>query len=197
MTYVFAAYKLFTKKLFEKQTFKFQIQNLKININDENVDFWYFWTNFRIWANLKNRVWTLILINFEIEINFISVNVQKNLRFTIYAMFVNFWINFQTNQVLNLIDVCFHVKIKIEKLNIYYYFFVMNRFDHFFIFDQFFLIVVSINYDYRANKIYAIWINSKMMRFAVIKIMNRFDRLNKNRIKMYDFSIFFKKMTTI
>ena len=94
---------------------------------------------------------------------------------------------------MNLIDICFHVKIKIEKLNIYHYFFVVNRFDHFFIFEQFFLTAVSINYDYRANDIYAICTNSEMTRFAVIKIMNRFDRLNKNRIKMYDFFVFLKK----
>ena len=133
--YVFAAHKLFTKKLFEKQTFKFQIQNLKVNINVENVDFWYSCANFRVWTNLKNRVRILTLINSETKINFINVNVQKNLRFTIHAMSINFKINFQIDQILNLINVCFCVKIKIEKLSIYYYFLIVNRFDHFFIFE--------------------------------------------------------------
>ena len=110
-----------------------------------------------------------------------------------YAMSINFKINFQIDQILNLIDVYFHVKIKIKKLNIYHHFFVMNRFDYFFIFEQFFLTAVSINYDYRTNDIYAICTNSEMTRFAIIKIMNRFDRLNKNRIKMYDFFVFLKK----
>ena len=32
-----------------------------------------------------------------------------------------------------------------------------------------------------------------MTHFVVIKIMNRFDCLNKNRIKMYDFFVFLKK----
>ena len=195
--YVFAAHKLFLKKLFEKQIFKFQIRNLKININNENVDFWYSCANFRVWTNLKNRVQILTLINSETEINFINVDVQKNLQFTIHAMSINFKINFQIDQILNLIDVCFHVKIKIKKLNIYHHFFVVNRFDHFFIFKQFFLTAVSINYDYRANDIYAICTNSEMTRFAMIKIINRFDRLNKNRIKMYNFFVFLKKMTTI
>ena len=197
MIYVFAAHKLFTQKLFEKQIFKFQIQNLKINIKNENVDFWFFCANFCEWANLKNRVQILTWMNFEIEINFMNVDVQKNFQFTMHAMFVNFRINFQTNQILNLIDVWFYMKIKIEKINIYRYFFVVNRLDHFFIFEQFFLAAVSINYDYCANEIYAIYINSKMTGFAVIKSMNRFDRLNKNRIKVYDFFVFFKKMTTI
>ena len=195
--YVFATYKLFTKKLFEKQIFKFQIQNLKTNINDKNVDFWYSCANFRIWTNLKNCVWILILMNFKTEINFININVQKNLRFTIHAMLINFKKFFQINQILNLINIYFYVKIKIEKLNIYYYFFVINRFDHFFIFEQFFLTAVSINYNYRANKIYAICTKSEITRFAIIKIMNRFDRLNKNRIKISDFFAFFKKITTI
>ena len=126
-----------------------------------------------------------------------NADEQKNLRFTIHAMSINFRINFQTDQILNLINVCFYVKIKIEKLNIYHYFFVVNRFNHFFIFEQFFLIVMSINYNYRANDIYAICTNSEITRFAMIKIMNYFDRLNKNRIKMYDFFVFLKKMTTI
>ena len=114
-----------------------------------------------------------------------------------HAMSINFKINFQTDQILNLIDVCFYMKIKIEKLNIYHHFFIVNRFDYFFIFEQFFLIAVLINSDYCANDIYAIYTSSEMTRFAVIKIMNRFDRLNKNRIKMYDFFVFLKKMTTI
>ena len=136
-------------------------------------------------------------MNSETEINFMNADVQKNLRFTMHAMSINFTINFQIDQILNLIDVYFYVKIKIKKLNIYHHFFVVNRFDHFFIFEQFFLIVVLINYNYRANEIYAICINSKMTRFVVIKIMNRFDRFNKDRIKMYDFFVFLKKMTTI
>ena len=177
--------------------FKFEIQNLKINMSDENINFWYFCANFRVWTNLKNRVWILTLINFEIKINFMNVDVQKNLRFIMHAMSINFKINFQIDQILNLINVCFHVKIKIKKLNMYHHFFVVNRFDHFFIFEHFFLIAVSINYEYRANDIYAICTNSEMTRFAMIKIMNRFDRLNKNRIKMYDFFVFLKKMTTI
>ena len=32
-----------------------------------------------------------------------------------------------------------------------------------------------------------------MTRSAVIKIINRFDLLNKNHIKMYDFFVFLKK----
>ena len=92
--YGFAAHKMFTKKLFEKQTFKFQIRNLKMNINNKNVDFWYLCANFCVWTNLKNRVWILTLMNFEIEINFMNVNVQKNLRFTMHAILINFKINF-------------------------------------------------------------------------------------------------------
>ena len=122
MIYVFVVHKLFTKKSFKKQMFKFQIRNLIINMNDENVDFWYFSANFWIWTCLKNRVRILTLMNFEIEINFMNADVQKNLRFTMHAMLVNFRINFQIDQILNLIDVCPHVKIKIEKLNIYHYF---------------------------------------------------------------------------
>ena len=156
-------------------------------MNVENVDFEYLCANFRVWINLKNRVQILTLMNSETEINFMNADVQKNLRFTMHAMSINFKINFQIDQILNLIDVCFHVKIKIKKLNIYHHFFVVNRFDHFFIFKQFFLTAVSINYDYRANDIYAICTNSEMTRFAIIKIINRFDYLNKNRIKMYDF----------
>ena len=125
--YVFAAHKLFTKKLFEKQTFKFQIRNLNINMNVKNVDFWYSCANFRVWTNLKNRVQILILMNFKTEINFMNVDVQKNLRFTIHAMSINFKIHFQIDQILNLINICFHVKIKIEKLNIYHHFFIINR----------------------------------------------------------------------
>ena len=71
------------------------------------------------------------------------------LKLIIHVFLIKILINFQIDHMLNLLDVCFHVKIKIEKFRIYHYIFVINNSNHSFVLNQVFLIFVSINYNYR------------------------------------------------
>ena len=138
-----------------------------------------------------------ILLDFEAEINFMNAKIQKVLRFIMHVLFQKIFISFQIDHALNLIEVCFHVEMKIEDFSIYHYIFVMNSFNHFLIFDQFFLAAVSIDYSYKKNDIYAICINPKRICSTVFKVMNRYDRQNKDRFFMYEYSIILKTNATI
>ena len=128
------------------------------------------------------------LLNSKIEINFMNAKFQNVLNLFINVLFVKILINFQIEHYLNLFDVCFYVKIKIEKFRIYHYIFVMNNSNHSFVLNQFFLITISINYDYCQNEIYAICINFHFTRSTIFKIINKNDKQNLNRKLMYEFS---------
>ena len=137
-----------------------------------------------------------ILLNSETEINFMNAKIQKILRFIMHVLFQKIFISFQTNHALNFIEICFHVEMKIENFSIYHHIFVVNSFNHFLVFGQLFLAAVSINYDYREDGIYAICINSELTRSTVFKMMNRYDRQNKDRFSMYEYSAILKAGAT-
>ena len=89
-----------------------------------------------------------------------------------HALSARILISFQIDHSFNLINVCFHVKMKIEKFSIYYYISVVNIFNDSFVLKLSFLTAVFINYDYCHNEIYAICIHSEFTRTAVFKINN-------------------------
>ena len=122
-----------------------------------------------------------------------NAKLQTILKLIMHVLSIKILISFQTEHMLNLIDVCFHVKIKIEKLRIYHHIFVVNSSNYSFVLKQFFLTSISINYDYRQNEIYAICTNSDFTRSAVFKVMNKNDKQNMNRKLMYEFSTILKK----
>ena len=122
-----------------------------------------------------------------------SAKFQTILKLIMYALSVKILISFQIDNMLNLLDVCFHVKIKIEEFRIYHHIFVMNSSNHSFVLNQLFFISISINYDYCQNGIYAICTNSDFIQSTVFKIMNKNDKQNMNRKLMYEFSTILKK----
>ena len=137
------------------------------------------------------------LLDSEAEINFMNAEIQKALRFIMHVLFQKILISFQTDHALNLIEICLHVEMKIENFSTYHHIFVVNNSNHFLIFDQPFLAAVSINYDYKKNDIYAICTNSELIRSAIFKMMNRYDRQNKDRFFMYEYSAILKVDATI
>ena len=134
----------------------------------------------------------MILINFDAKINFMIESFRRNLNFKMHVLFFNIFIVFQIDHFFKLINVYSHVKICLNAFIIYYHFFVINRFEYFIVFDQIFCFVIFINYDYRSNNIYAICFNSKLTQSTIVKIINRYDKINKNRKKMYEYIIYLK-----
>ena len=136
------------------------------------------------------------LLDSGAEINLMNAEIQKALRFIMHVLFQKILISFQIDHALNLIEVCLHVEMKIEDFNTYHHIFVVDSFNHFLIFGQFFFAAVSINYDYKKDDIYVICINSKFIRSTVFKMMNRYDRQNKDRLSMYEYSAILKTDAT-
>lgn len=133
-----------------------------------------------------------VLLYSKIEINFFVQKFWKHFKLNRHVFFRHIFINFQIEHTLNLLKMCFHVEIQIEKFKIYHYFFVVDVFVIFLILNQFFLAVVFMNYNYREDEIYVICINFELICFVVMKIMNHFDKLNIDCDKMYD-KFFFKR----
>ena len=141
-------------------------------------EFWHWWI-----LKLKSILWTLTFKKIcdlqYMRCRSISKLIFKLIKFWIWSMFVFMWKSKSKNWTFIIIFLLWIVLIIFSFSN------------------NFFWLQYRSIYDHRANDIYAICTNSEMTRFTIIKIMNRFDRLNKNRIKMYDFFAFLKKMTTI
>ena len=193
IAYAPAAHKLFTRGLSEEQITKLTVRSLEVNMKKKGIDSWYSCANPRVLAVLKSRVRIQALLNSDAEINLMSADIQKNLRFTMHALSVKLLISSQTGHALNFIEVCSHVKMRIGELSTYHHIFVVDSSNHFFVLRQFFFAAVFINYDYRNDEIYVICTNSKFTRSAVFKIMNRYDKQNKNKFMMYDYSAILKK----
>ena len=126
-----------------------------------------------------------------------NAEIQKILRFIMHVLFQKIFISSQIDHALNFIEVCFHVEMKIENFSIYHHIFVVDSFNHFLIFGQFFFAAISINYDYRKNDIYAICINSKFIHSTMFKMIDRYDKQNKDRFFMYEYSAILKVDATI
>ena len=92
----------------------------------------------------------------------------------------------ETDQAMNLIEVCPHLKIKIDELKIYHHVFIVRNDIFFLILKQFFLTTIFFNYDYRENEVYAVIFNANLTQSAIFKILDRDDRCNKDWKKMYD-----------
>ena len=122
-----------------------------------------------------------------------NVKLQTILKLIMHVFSSKILISFQIGHMLNLLDVCFHVKIKIGEFRIYHHIFVINSSNYSFVLNQSFLISISINYDYRQNEIYVICINFDFIRSTVFKIMNKNDKQNMNQKFMYKFSTILKK----
>lgn len=136
--------------------------------------------------NVEKTIEIRVLLNFDAKVNLMFQKFQKLFNLIMHVFVRRIIINFQIDHVLKLLKMCFHVKIKIGELNILHQFFIVDKFAISVILNQFFFAVVLINHDYRKNNIYVICINFEMIRFAVLKMMNRFDKLNIDRNRMFE-----------
>ncbi len=86
---------------------------------------------------------------------------------------------------VNFDEVCDDVELNIERLKTRHHIFVIIHANHQLVFDQFFLIDLSANYDYRSNEIYIIFINSDFNRFVIFKVFDRHDFANRTKKNVF------------
>jgi hypothetical protein len=80
---------------------------------------------------------------------------------------------------MNFDEVYDDVELNIEKLKTRHHIFVIVHANHQLVLDQFFLIDLSANYDYRFDEIYVVFINSDLNRFVIFKVLDRHDFANR------------------
>ncbi len=86
---------------------------------------------------------------------------------------------FHIDHDMNFDEICDDVKLNIERLKTRHHIFVIIHANHQLIFDQFFLIDLSANYDYRFDEVYVIFINFNFNRFVIFKAFDRHDFANR------------------
>jgi hypothetical protein len=86
---------------------------------------------------------------------------------------------FHIDHVMNFDEICDDVKLNIEKLKTRHHIFVIAHANHQFVLDQFFLIDLSANYDYRFDEVYVVFINLDLNRFVIFKVLDRHDSANR------------------
>jgi hypothetical protein len=92
---------------------------------------------------------------------------------------------FHIEHDINFNEICDDVELNIEALKTRHHIFVIAHANHQFIFDQFFLIDLSANYDYRSNEIYVVFINFDLNRFVIFKVFDRHDSANRTKKNVF------------
>jgi hypothetical protein len=86
---------------------------------------------------------------------------------------------FHIDHDMNFDEICDDVELNIEKLKTRHHIFVIAHANHQLVLDQFFLIDLSANYDYRFDEVYVVFINFDLNRFVIFKILDRHDFANR------------------
>ncbi len=92
-----------------------------------------------------------------------------------------FHLIFHIEHDMNFDEVCDDVKLNIERLKTRHYIFVIVHANHQLVLDQFFLIDLDANYDYRLNNIYIVFINFDLNRFVIFKVLDEHDFANRTK----------------
>jgi hypothetical protein len=80
---------------------------------------------------------------------------------------------------MNFDEICDDVKLNIEELKTRHHIFVIIHANHQLVLDQFFLINLSANYDYRSNEIYIVFISFDLNLFVIFKVFDRHNSANR------------------
>jgi hypothetical protein len=80
---------------------------------------------------------------------------------------------------MNFDDIYDDVELNIKKLKTRHHIFVIIHANHQLVLDQFFLIDLNANYDYRFDKVYVVLINFDLNRLMIFKILDRHDVANR------------------
>jgi hypothetical protein len=86
---------------------------------------------------------------------------------------------------MNFDEMCDDVELNIEKLKTRHHIFVIAHANHQLVFNQFFLIDLNANYDYRFDEVYVVFINFDLNRFVIFKVFDRHDSANRTEKNVF------------
>jgi hypothetical protein len=117
-------------------------------------------------------------MNSEAKIN-VMIKRLMNKTKIIMRFETRFRLIFHIDHDMNFDEICDDVKLNIERLKTRHHIFVIVHANHQLVFDQFFLIDLSANYDYRSDEVYVVFINFDLSRFVIFKVLDRHDSANR------------------
>jgi hypothetical protein len=88
---------------------------------------------------------------------------------------------FHIDHDMNFDEMCDDVELNIERLKTRHHIFVIVHANHQLVFDQFFLLHLNANYDYRFDEVYIVFINFDLNRFVIFKVFDRHDFANRTK----------------
>jgi hypothetical protein len=186
IVFISFAQKIFFKILFNENVIKFHVNFIKSrSTTQKRKKQWYVYEFSQTKIIVENVIKIIEFMNSKTKINVMIKKLMNKTKIIIRFKF-RFRLIFHIEHDMNFDEVCDDVKLNIEKLKTRHHIFVIVYADHQLVFDQFFLIDLSANYDYRSNEVYIIFINFDFNRFVTFKVFDRHD--SANRIKKNVFS---------
>jgi hypothetical protein len=160
---------------------KFHVNLIKSrSITQKRKKQWYVCKFFKIKIIIENVIKIIELMNLKTKINVMIKRLMNKTKIIIYFE-SRLRLIFYIEHDINFDEICDDVELNIKKLKTRHHIFVIVHADHQLVFDQFFLIDLSANYDYRLNEIYIIFINFDFNRFVIFKILDRHDFANRTK----------------
>jgi hypothetical protein len=179
IVFVSFAQKIFFKILFEEDVIKFHVNSIRSrSITQKRKEQWYVCEFLKTKIIIKSVVKIIELMNSKTKINMMIKRLMNKTKI-IMRFESQFRLIFHIDQNMNFNEVYDDVELNNEKLKTRHHIFVITHANHQLILDQFFLIDLSANYDYRFDEIYVVFINLDLSRFVIFKAFDRHEFANR------------------
>ncbi len=179
IVFVSLVQKIFFKILFNENVIKFHVNSIRFrSITQKREKQWYVCEFSKAKIIIESVVKITKLMNSKAKINMMIKRLMNKTRI-IMRFESRFRLIFHIDHDMNFDEICDDVKLNIEKLKIRHHIFVIIHANHQLVFDQFFLIDLSANYDYRFDEVYVVFINFDLNRFVIFKAFDRHDSANR------------------
>jgi hypothetical protein len=181
IVFVSLAQKIFFKILFDENVIKFHVNFIRSrSITQKREKQWYVCEFSKAKIIIEDVVKIIELMNSKAEIN-VMIKKLMNKTKIIMRFESRFRLIFHIDHDMKFDEICDDVELNIEELKTRHHIFVIVHANHQLIFDQFFLIDLSANYDYRFDEVYVVFINSDFSRFVIFKALDRHDSANRTK----------------
>ncbi len=168
--FVLLVQKIFFKTFFNENVIKFHVNLIKSrSITQIRKKQWYVCEFFKTKIIIKNIVKIIELMNSKTKINVMIKKLMNKTRI-IMRFESRFRLIFNIDHDMNFDEMYNDVELNIKKLKTRHHIFVIVHASHQLVFDQFFLIDLNTNYNYRFNEVYVIFINFNLIVLWFIKL---------------------------
>ncbi len=178
---VFASFaqKIFFKTFSNEDVIKFHVNSIRSrSITQKRKEQWYVCKSFKTKIIIESVVKITKLMNSKAKIN-VMIKRLMNKTKIIMRFESQFRLISHIDHDMNFDEICDDVKLNIERLKTRHHIFVIAHANHQLVLDQFFLIDLNANYDYRFDEVYVVFINFDLNRFVIFKVLDRHDSANR------------------